>query len=150
MVGRIRMARLRWITVLIFSLVFSGVEAMAEPKSFIDVPFKTVDYSAGTASFIYFDWVVINGSFKKVAVPLESVEIILKEASMVYTTLHLINVNNLDDYGYLKPEKVIVIVRCKDDLAVWQKFLLRIKREQEQERKRLLEPIRVLPPKIEQ
>lgn len=135
------------ISALIFSLLFLNTKAMAEPKSFIDVPFKTVEYSAGTASYIYFDWVVINKSLKKVAALLESVEVVLKEDKAVYTTLDLINVDNLDSYEYLKPERVIVAVRHKDDLAAWQKFLLRVKREQELERKRLLKPIRVLPPK---
>lgn len=126
---------------------FSGTNAKAESLSFFDVPFKAVDYSLGNKiSWLYFHDVIINGSVYGVTVPLDSVEILMEPADKPYTTLDIIDLSRVNSFTYLKPRMVRVTVRSENDLLMWQKFISQLKEKEEFERRRFLEPRRVLPP----
>jgi hypothetical protein len=136
--------------VVLFSLSFFFLcdSARAELVSFSSVPFRYVDYRIDAfKARIWFKSAVIGGLEKDIEVKVEAVDVVLKEEKVICTTLDLIDVNkNVLDSIWLTPEKVVITVRHKNDLLRWRKFLLLIKKKQEQERKKLVEPIRVLPP----
>jgi len=128
-----------WLMVCVFN-------AQAEEVSFSSVAFKSVDYSiATTNSLVFFKDAIIKERLRDISVNVDLVEVLLQEDSKAYTTLELISVQR-EDWNWLTVKKVIVVVRHKDDFFAWQKFLAEIKRLQERERKRMLEPVRVLPP----
>ena len=83
----------------------------------------------------------------KVEISVDLVEVVLAEDTKDYTTLNLVNAEeSFGNADWLKAEKAVVVVRQKSDLILWQKFLARAKKQQELERKKWAEPIRVLPP----
>jgi len=131
-------------------LLLIGMNASAEAISYLDVPFRSVDYSVGsTSSFIYFKSVVISASeaTKDVSANVNEVAVVLKEDSPTYTTISIFNARKDSMSGeWLMAERVVVTVSQSSDLAAWHEFLSRVKRKQELERKRMLEPTRVLPP----
>jgi len=118
-----------------------------EPISVSSIPFQSVDYLGGSKSRVVFYSVRLHEKFWKLGVPVDKVEVVLLEEKNIYTTLNLINAEK--DYvslDWLKAEKAVVVVRQEKDFILWQNFLARVKDQQELERKRLLEPVRVLPP----
>lgn len=131
--------------------LFAGL-ANAEPLSFSNVPFRSVEYSIGPIkSFIWFEGAVVSTETvsKNVSVALESVEIVLEKHSKTYTTLEILEAKN-DDFGqWLIAKKVKVVTRNKEDFYQWQRFLEGLKIKQNREQKRYLEPARVLPPVVE-
>ncbi|MBI3046583.1 MAG: hypothetical protein HYY86_03560 [Candidatus Harrisonbacteria bacterium] len=136
------------IVVLALSLFVPLSHSFAdEPISVSSIPFQSVDYWDGLNSQVVFDSVKLHEKSWKLVVPMDKVEVVLLEEKNIYTTLNLVNAR--EDYGspdWLKAEKAIVVVRQKSDFILWQNFLARIKKRQELERKKWLEPIRVLPP----
>lgn len=125
---------------------WAAFNAGAEEISFSSVAFKSVDYSVNAVnSLIFFYDAGIKGTLKDVSVKADLVEVLLQEEPKAYTTLELINVQK-EDWKWLIVERVVVVVRNKDDFIAWKEFLAKIKRLQEQERKRISDPIRVLPP----
>lgn len=136
--------------VLAFSLAFPLSYSFAnEPISVSSAPFQSVDYLGGSKSLIVFYSVRFRDKSWKVAVPVDKVEVVLLEDKNIYTTLNLIKPR--EDYGsidWLKAEEAVVVVRDKKDFVLWQNFLMRVKEEQELEKKKWAEPIRVLPPSL--
>ncbi len=136
------------IAVLIFGLFIPLQHSFADELVFVSsVPFQSVDYFGGLNSQIVFHSVRFRDKSWKVAVPVNKVEVILLEDKNIYTTLILKKEEK--DYGsigWLKVEGVIVVVHDKKDFVLWQNFLMRVKEEQEFEKKKMAEPIRVLPP----
>lgn len=123
--------------------------SFAEPVSVSSAPFESVDYFSGRQSLVIFHGVRLKKVWK-VSVPVDSADVILSEDQTVYTTLNLVNAQ--EDYGsldWIKAEKVVVVVRARTDLILWQKFLTRVRKQQELEKKKWTESIRVLPPIME-
>lgn len=119
----------------------------AELISYSNVPFKSVDYFISTQSSFHFKSVILGKRLYDIDAAVESVEILLEEESIPYTTLNLINVQD-ENIGWRHAEKVIVVTRCKNDFVLWKEFLNEIKKKQDLERQNWLKPIRVMPPKI--
>lgn len=118
-----------------------------EPISVSSAPFQSVDYWGGSDSRIIFYSVRIREKFWQVSVPVNEVAVALNKDKYIYTTINLVNGRQEypSDDSWLKAEKVEVVVRQKGDFIVWQKFLSKVKKRQELERKKGLKPIRVLP-----
>lgn len=137
--------------VLAFSSVFLLSYSFAnEPISVSSVPFQSVDYWSGLNSQIVFYSVRMADERWDVSVPVDLVEVVLSENQTTYTTLNLVNAHK--EYGsidWLRAKKAVVVVRQKNDFILWQKFLTRVRKQQEFERKKWAEPKRVLPPVIE-
>lgn len=137
--------------VLTFSLFVPLSYSFAdEPISVSSVPFQSVDYWSGLNSQIVFYSVRMANERWDVSVPVDLVEVVLSENQTTYTTLNLVNAHK--EYGsidWLKAEKAVVVVRQKNDFILWQRFLAKVKNQQELEKKKWLEPIRVLPPVVE-
>ena len=133
---------------LIFAAILIPVSVFAnEPVSISSVPFQSVDYLKGLNSRVIFDSVRLYGKNWKLAVLADKVELVLLEEENIYTTLNLVNAGEYDgSVGWLKAEKATVVVRSSSDFKLWQIFLEKIKKEQELERKKWEEPVRVLPP----
>jgi len=121
----------------------------AEPISYSSVTFHSVNYSSGTSTLIHFQDVIVQERPFNVSVSVDHVVVFLKENFANYTTLNLIDVSDsLVSYKWLQAERAIVVVRSKSDLLAWEKFLSHLTARQELERKKRLEPRRVLPPKL--
>ncbi len=121
--------------------------SFAEPVSVSSAPFESVDFWSSRQSSIVFYSVRIKDSVWKVAISVDLVEVVLAEDTKDYTTLNLVNAEeSFGSVDWLKAEKAVVIVRSNSDLELWQKFLMRVKKQQELEREKWKEPIRVLPP----
>ena len=123
-----------------------------EIVSFSNVSFKSVYYSIDSSvAKLFFKDVFVKGNLKSVIVNIEAVSIELrlelKKGEFIYTTLDIFNAPvDLFDSLWLKPERVVVIVRDEHDMKMWKEFLAKVKRKQEAERKRTTDPIRVYPP----
>jgi len=136
------------------SLCLVPLLAEAETISFSSAAFKSVEYSVDSRTArIWFRDVVIGESLRDVEAMAEAVSVELRSdlkfGAFIITTLDIFNVPANETYDlWLRPEKVVVIVRDKYDLLMWKKFLVNVKKKQEKKRKETLDPIRVYPPPI--
>lgn len=130
-----------------------------ETVSFSSVSFKSVNYSIDSSfARLSFEDVYVIGNLvaviKDVEVKIDAVSVELRKdlrkGDYIYTTLDIFNAPvDPFDGRWLKPEKVVVVVRDSHDLAMWNKFLSDVKKKQEKKRREALDPIRVFPPLIE-
>ena len=131
---------------LVFGLLLIGNGIRAEPVSYSSVSLHSVDSVGGQNPFIHFT-AIVNQQLRDMAVDLDQVEVRLEKDSENYTTLNLIDVTEAPDGSrWLKAEKAVVVIRNESDFEIWKKFLIKLKKEQELERKRFFEPRRILPP----
>ena len=131
---------------LVFGLLLIGNGIRAETVSYSSVSLRSVNYVGGPNAFIHFT-AIVNEQLRDIAVDLDQVEIRLEKDSENYTILDLIDVTEESGgSGWLKARKAIVVIRNESDFEIWKKFLIKLKKERELERKRFFEPRRVLPP----
>ena len=133
---------------------FHAINAFANPYAissdtvtYLDLPFKSVGpESCGSKCEIFFKEVTVNERLKDVSVDVDSVTVKLITSTAAYTTIDVYN-SFEDIYQWLKPERVVIVVRSKKDLEVWEGYLNKLRKKRDEWRRYLNTPTRVLPPK---
>ncbi len=134
-------------TLFMACLIALSSPSYAAKVSYSSITFRSADYLGLDKISVTFKDALVDGRLLNISVPLEAVEVILVDGEKNYTTLDITNADDKPPISiWLMAEKAIVVVRSKEDVRLWQKFLEKLKKKQEQERKERLRPRRVLPP----
>ena len=116
-----------------------------------DISFKKADVSINMKCAVYFRDVSIVIPSEDLVIDADNINIRLeKDSNMNYTTLDISNLstgNSVVD-RYSAADKVMVVVRSREDYKAWNDFLKKAKKTRDAYIRKSLLPVRVLPPKL--
>ncbi|MBI4991955.1 MAG: hypothetical protein HZB99_01945 [Candidatus Harrisonbacteria bacterium] len=137
--------------ILLASLFIGNVSANpyvinSDTATYLDLPFKSVNATGGSKCEIFFKEVTVDERLKDVSVDIDSVTVKLITSTSSYTTIDVYD-SFEDIYQWIKPERVVVVVRSKEDLKIWDNYLNKLRKKRDDWRRYMNSPTRVFPPK---